>query len=121
MSKRLIVGTLAVAALAVVGVAAAAAPENTALPTTTPAAREGTTLTVSHGGWANTPTSYVYAWQRCASDTTGCAPIAGATKEAYTPVAADVGHTLRAIVTAVNADGRAVAPSAPTAIVNSKN
>jgi hypothetical protein len=121
MRNRLIIAMLAVAALVVVGAAAAAAPDNTAAPTVTGAAREGTTLTASQGSWANNPTSYAYTWQRCASDSTGCTTIAGATKSTYTLVAGDIGHTVRVLVTAVNSDGRAVAPSATTPIVDSKN
>ena len=121
MRKRLIIGMLAVAALVVVGAAAAAAPENTAPPTISGAAREGTALTASHGTWTNDPTSYAYIWQRCASDATGCSAITGATKTTYTLAAADVGRTVRVLVTAVNADGHDLAPSAATNIVDSKN
>jgi hypothetical protein len=121
MSKRLIVGMLAAAALVVVGAAAAAAPENTAPPAITGAAREGTTLTASHGTWSNNPTSYTYIWQRCTSDAAGCTTIPGTTKSTYTLAAADVGRTVRVLVTAVNADGRDTVPSAVTAIVSSKN
>ena len=91
MRKRMIIGMLAVAALVMVGAAAAAAPENTAPPTISGAAREGTALTASHGTWANNPTSYAYTWQRCASDATGCAAIPAASKTTYTLAAADVG------------------------------
>src|SRR5436305_142597 len=121
MHKRLIVGMLGMAALVVVGTAAATAPENLARPTLSGAPREGTTLSTSNGIWANHPASYAYAWQRCASDGTACSGIAGATKSTYTPVAADVGRTIRAVVTAVNADGRDLAPSDPTDVVASKN
>ena len=119
--KRILVAALAVLLFSVTGTAAAAPPENTTRPVVTGAAREGTTLTASRGTWANTPTSYAYTWQRCATDGTGCGVISGATKESYTLVAADVAHTVRVLVTAVNADGRDVAPSEPTEIVASKN
>ena len=121
MSKRLIVGVLAVAALVVVGAAGAAVPENTAPPTVSGTAREGASLAASHGTWANNPTSYAYAWQRCASDGTGCSTIPGATKTTYTLAAGDVGRTVRVLVTAANGDGHDVAPSATTAIVDSRN
>jgi len=119
--KRFLVTGLAVLTLTVTGTAAAAAPENTARPTISGAAREGAALTASRGTWANNPTSYAYAWQRCASDGTACSGIAGASKETYTPVVGDVGRTLRVLVTAVNADGRDLAPSEPTEVVASKN
>src|SRR4051794_19371743 len=122
-ARQLLGGALALMTFAAVpGTAAAAAPENTARPTLSGAAREGTTLTASRGSWANSPTSYAYAWQRCASDgATGCTVIPGASKEIYTLVSADVGRTVRVLVTAVNADGRDIASSAPTDVVASKN
>jgi hypothetical protein len=119
--KRILVAATAVLTLTVTGTAAAAAPENTVRPTLSGAAREGTTLTASRGSWANSPTSYAYTWQRCASDGTGCGAISGASKETYTLVLADVGRTVRVLVTAVNSDGRDVAPSEPTEVVASKN
>ncbi|MFL5964845.1 MAG: hypothetical protein ACJ757_18385 [Gaiellaceae bacterium] len=98
-----------------------AAPQNTALPQISGTAKEGVTLTASNGTWSNTPTSYDYQWRRCASDGTACGDIAGATKQTYTVVAADIGHTLRVVVTASNADGKASATSAATDVVDSKS
>ena len=122
--KRLIVGMLAAVALVVTaGTAAAVAPENLTPPAISGTAREGQTLTATNGTWTNNPTprSYAYMWQRCASDATGCANISGASKSTYTVASADVGHTLRVLVTAVNPDGHAVASSPPTDVVASKN
>jgi hypothetical protein len=117
--------TAALAALAVVGVfataATAAVPQNTAQPTISGAAKEGSTLTASTGTWSNTPTSYAYQWQRCASDGTACGDITGATEKTYTVAAGDVSRTLRVVVTATNADGKASASSDPTDVVASKN
>src|SRR5258708_39706054 len=93
----------------------AAAPRNTSIPTITGTAREGNTLTAHNGGWANSPTSFAYQWQRCAPDGSGCADIAGATKQTYTLASADVDHTVRVRVTASNADGQAAANSAAAA------
>lgn len=104
-----------------VAVAAAAAPANTSAPTISGEPREGSTLTASNGNWTNNPTTYAYKWQRCASDGTGCADIVGATKQTYTVTSGDVGHTLRVVVTAQNADGKTSAASAPTDVVASKN
>jgi hypothetical protein len=95
-----------------------APPQNTAAPTITGQAREGSTLTAENGTWSNSPTSYAYQWQRCASDGTGCANISGATSKTYTLAAADVDHRVRVVVTATNADGSASANSAPSAIVS---
>jgi hypothetical protein len=98
-----------------------AAPQNTALPQISGTAKEGETLTASNGTWSNTPTSYAYQWRRCASDGRACGDITGATKQAYDVGATDVGHTLRVVVTATNADGNASATSAATDVVDSKS
>ncbi|MGN6169803.1 MAG: S8 family serine peptidase [Solirubrobacteraceae bacterium] len=96
-----------------------AVPVNTALPTISGLAAVGQTLTASAGSWSNSPTSYTYAWQRCDSTGSACAPIGGATAASYTVQAADAGSTIRVAVTAVNAGGSsAPATSAPTAVVS---
>jgi len=122
-AARLLLVSLAVAALAllIAASASAAAPQNTAPPKITGTAREGQVLTASTGTWSNSPTSFTYQWLRCASDGTGCGAITGATSSTYTLVAGDVGHTLRVAVTAANADGKATARSAATDVVDSKN
>ena len=99
----------------------AATPQNTALPQVSGTAKEGETLTASNGTWSNTPTSYAYQWRRCASDGQACGDITGASKQTYAVVAADVGHTLRVVVTASNADGKASATSEATDVVDSKS
>jgi hypothetical protein len=99
----------------------AAAPQNTALPQISGTAKEGETLTASNGSWSSTPTSYAYQWRRCASDGSACGDITGATKQTYAVTAADVGNTLRVVVTASNADGKASATSDPTDVVDSKS
>jgi Concanavalin A-like lectin/glucanases superfamily len=48
-----------------------------------------------------------------------CADIAGANAQTYVPVQADVGATLRVVVTATNTAGSATATSAPTAPIAS--
>jgi hypothetical protein len=89
-----------------------AAPRNTSAPTVTGTAEVGQTLTAHKGSWSGTaPIAYSYQWQR------GTADIAGATGAGYTPVAADVGHTLDVVVTASNTAGMASAKSAATAAV----
>jgi hypothetical protein len=122
-ATRLVLVSLAAAAagLIVVAGASAAAPQNTAVPTIAGTAREGQTLTASDGTWSNSPTSFSFQWQRCGSDGTGCGDITGATSKTYVAVIGDVGHTLRVVVTATNADGKASANSAATDVVASKN
>jgi len=98
--------------------ATAAVPKNKTLPTITGTAEAGQTLTATRGTWANSPTSFNFAWSRCDASGNGCATISGATAKIYTPTATDVGHTLRVTVTAHNASGVGRATSAPTSIVS---
>ena len=109
--------------LAAVGIlataAAAATPQNTSPPTISGTPKVGSLQTADNGTWSNSPTSYAYQWQRCASDGTGCGDITAATSKTYTPTSGDVGRTLRVVVTATNADGKASATSAPTDVIGS--
>ena len=98
-----------------------APPANTAPPTITGTAAVGQTLTAQNGTWTNSPTAFQYRWRRCDTAGAACVNIAGAigAGKTYTVVAADAGHTLRVVVTAVNADGARSAVSAQTAVVSS--
>ena len=60
----------------------------------------GTKSTITAGTYAPSPTGGSYQWKRCDSAGSNCAPIAGATFVVYTPVAGDVGKTLRVVETA---------------------
>jgi hypothetical protein len=127
--KRPTLAAIAIALLvaAIVGLASAgstraaaqAAPVNTTPPTISGTPAVGQTLTASNGTWTNSPTSYAYQWQRCNGGGKKCAPIAGATQQTYTLVAADAGKTIVVAVTAKNASGAATAQSVPTATVAS--
>ena len=109
----LLAALVALATAAVVGylpspVTAAQAqygPTNTARPTisdTTP--QSGQALTASNGTWTgDSPITFTYQWQRCNASGASCVTIAGATAQTYTVQAADVGSTLRVVVTG---DGR---------------
>ena len=93
-------------------------PSNTALPAISGSAASGQTLTTTPGTWTSSATpTFTYAWQRCNSTGASCAAISGATATTYVVQAADVGSTLRAQVTATNAQGMAAATSAQTAVV----
>jgi hypothetical protein len=93
-------------------------PEKTGLPTITGTAQQGQTLTENHGTWTNSPTSYSYEWQRCNASGEGCAPISGATAQAYVLQSEDAGHELRVKEIAGNAGGSgSPAESAATAVV----
>jgi len=101
--------------------ASAAAPVNVTKPVITGTAREGDTLTTTRGTWQNSPTSFRIRWQRCDVDGTGCVTLVGEPFRTYTPDANDVGHRMRTLVTAINADGAATAASQPTAVVSSSS
>ena len=74
-------------------------------PTISGTAVAGQTLSESHGGWTNEPSSFSYQWQRCDASGGSCIPIAGATAQTYTLSGADVGATVRVAETASNAEG----------------
>jgi hypothetical protein len=98
---------------------AATAPSDTALPAISGSASQGSTLTGSSGTWSGTaPISYGYQWQRCDSAGATCSSVSGATAQAYLLGAADVGSTLRLLVTASNAGGSSSAASPATAVVS---
>jgi len=94
------------------------APANTAPPVVSGSAQVGQTLTGTTGTWTyqTTPT-YSFQWQRCDVNGNTCSAIVGATATTYVVQAADSGSTLRALVTAQNADGTTSASSAQTAVV----
>jgi Putative Ig domain len=92
-------------------------PVNVAPPTVSGTAQVGSTLSGGQGTWSsNFSVSFAYQWLRCDSGA-DCAPIGDATATTYSPVAADVGHTLRFAVTATNKNGSTSASSAQTAAV----
>jgi hypothetical protein len=78
----------------------------------------GGTLSTDNGSW--TPVgdnlTYSYAWQR-GDAINGYSNIAGATGATYTTVAADVGESMRVVVTATNVDGAVSATSLTTQAV----
>jgi len=94
------------------------APSSSSPPAVSGQAVLGQTLSVSNGSWSGTrPLHYAYQWQRCNSSGEECANITGATSQGYTLAEADLGSTLRALVTASNGGGSASATSAASAVV----
>jgi hypothetical protein len=94
-------------------------PAISTAPVVTGTAAVAHQLSTTNGTWTNSPTSYLYQWQRCSNTGLNCVNIAGATSAHYTPVVADAGRELRSEVRASNAAGAAAsyAPSAPTIVV----
>jgi len=89
------------------------APVNIVLPTVVGTAQVGQTLQATVGAWTGSPfPSFTRQWQR------GTTAISGANGQFYTAQEADVGSTLRVVVTATNGVGSpASATSASTAVV----
>ncbi len=99
-------------------IAAPAAPANTAAPALSGTAQDGHTLTVSNGSWkSDSSLGYSYRWGRCDSGGNGCATISGATHSSYKATSSDVGHRLRATVTARNSAGSTAATSSASDVV----
>lgn len=96
-------------------------PVNTALPTISGSAIQGSVLTASNGSWSGTtPMTFAYQWRRCNKTGAVCADITGATATTYTVASGDVNLTLRVRVTATNSAGSSSATSDKTAVVKKR-
>jgi hypothetical protein len=123
--SRVVIGAVTALALAIVATAGIAAtnrssvaPANTQPPEVSGTPEIGKTLTTTNGSWSGTtPFTFSYRWRRCNKTGGSCADISGATDNTYKLVSADGDHTLRAVVTAKNADGSDSATSVPSAVV----
>jgi hypothetical protein len=93
------------------------APSDMTSPAITGSAMLGHTLKTSSGTWTGSPSAYTYKWQDCNTSGASCSNIGGATSTTYTLASRDVGHRLRAVVTATNEGGSATATSPATAAV----
>jgi len=112
------VSLIAAALLVGSGAAATQAGRTNTQPPTSGGTREGgKTLTAREGTWTGDPTDFDYAWRRCDADGGSCVLINNAEQRTYVLRAADEGHTIRARVTAQNADGRRAATTVPTAVI----
>jgi hypothetical protein len=109
-------------------VAAPSAPSSGEPPLSPPAGAEAPAisgkpwdqqvLTASPGAWTSrAPIAFSWQWQRCTSDGGACADIPGATAASYTVMHADIGSTVRVVVTAANPAGTSSAMSEPTATI----
>ena len=94
-------------------------PTNTNPPVVSGSAVLGQTLTTTDGSWTGSPAGFTYQWEDCDVSGANCTPILTALSNSYTLAAGDVGHTIRAVVTAVNLGGATGASSAQTAVVQS--
>lgn len=79
-------------------------PHETVRPIIGGNAQVGSILSSTPGSWLERmATSFSYQWRTCDATGWACSDIPGATSANYAPVAADLGHTLRARITALNA------------------
>lgn len=94
-------------------------PKSAGPPPIAGGAQIGQALTAAPGAWspATAPTAYAYQWERCDPSGAACAPIPGATGQAYVLTLDDAGATIRVDVTASNRVGATTALSAVTAPV----
>ncbi len=93
-------------------------PANTAPPQISGQAAAGQTLSASHGSWTQTPTGYSYQWEACDASGANCKTISGATSATYTLTSANVGNTIRVLVTALTPNvSSSPVSSAPTGVV----
>ena len=102
-----------VAAAPVSAVVQLAPPNNVDVPEVTGNTLTGAVLTATTGDWSGSTLSYVYSWERCATDGT-CSPIEGTNAGTYRVGLEDLGHPLRVTVTASNNAGSGVASSSLT-------
>ncbi len=94
-------------------------PLNVGLPVVSGTTRDGQSLTTTTGSWDGTPPlTYFYQWQRCDASGANCSIISQATDSTYLLKAADVGSTIRSIITATNNSGNGQAFSESTPIIN---
>ncbi|HEY1563872.1 MAG TPA: GH25 family lysozyme [Gaiellaceae bacterium] len=88
-------------------------------PSLVGAPEAGQLLAAVPGNWVGgKPLEFAYQWLRCDAAGANCATLTGATAESYRPVSADVGHSLKVVVTAASDGGSATAASAPTVAVS---
>ncbi|MGA8744855.1 MAG: LamG-like jellyroll fold domain-containing protein [Solirubrobacterales bacterium] len=92
------------------------APHNLTPPTIAGHPVPGSSVYVYGGSWSEVST-WAYEWRRCNEKGEACAAIAGANRETYDPVAADIGHTLRVVVTGKNSLGEAAVTTEPSEVV----
>jgi uncharacterized protein YukE len=101
------------------GLVSALLPSNTGLPSISGLLQDGQLLSASTGSWTGTaPLSYSYQWQLCDGSGAGCSNVSKAIAATLALGAADVGSTLRIVVTATNSAGSTSATSSATSLVS---
>ena len=85
---------------------------NTVLPSITGNVLVGQTVTANRGTWVNAVPSFAQQWKRCDNAGNACSDIVGQTGTTYVVQNADLGHTLRVLVSVNNDEGSVPALSA---------
>jgi hypothetical protein len=97
---------------------AASALANVAAPSVSGVPVYGFTLTADPGTWTGAGAiTYAYQWQLCNERGEECTNIPGATETSYTLGAADVGRTLKVLVTATSPSGKSSLSSSVTSMI----
>ena len=78
--------------------------------------RPGGGLIAHNGSWSGSP-RFAFSWQRCNASGAACTTIAGETDDTYAIATADVGSTMRFVVTATNAVGSTEATTDPSPVI----
>ncbi len=94
-------------------------PANAVAPSITGTDQDGRVLTAEPGQWTGTvPINYSYQWETCNSTGASCKHITTeGTASTYRLISADIGMTLRVIVTAANQAGSTLVTSEPTPVI----
>jgi hypothetical protein len=94
------------------------APSPTSTPTFTITPAQGQSVGLVNVAFSGTPSpTLAYQWRHCTSTSLAtCTNISGATLSTYTPVSADQGLYLSALITATNSFGSASASVVPVAV-----
>ena len=114
-------GALLVAVFAsgfLISPAIGAGPANTSLPIISGNLVSGQILTVTAGNWDSTPSSVLYQWFKCSSDSSSsCSGISGATGSTYSIASSDINFRFQVSVTALTAGGGTTVVSPLTGLV----
>jgi hypothetical protein len=100
--------------------ATAVSPADVSPPSITGTAEQGQTLSVTHGDWSGSPSTYSERWLLCNATGGGCAAISGATGTTYALPASAVHATIRVQESAANGSGSGspVVSSATAAVIS---
>jgi hypothetical protein len=114
-------GGTSVAASQPIGEIRQATLANVTAPSVSGSPTFGRALSADPGIWtADGSIAYTYRWERCDEHGEECSTIEGAEDPSYTPGEADVGQTVKVVVTTTGPEGSAEAASAVTPAIASE-